>query len=404
MLLAASLSCAPAPDTGRVFVLVSIDTLRADRLGAYGDPRGLSPAFDRLARQSVIFTDCASPSSWTMPAMGTLATGLRPNEHGMVYWHLPLDDGVVDTMAEKLGDEGIAAAFFGNPIPALEGLDRGFESWTTFEGDDAAATDAAIAWLRASRGRDRLLWTHLLGPHGPYDPEPGTRRPDAELPARTISYDAEVQTVDRHLKRLLDAAGPRAGVILTADHGETLDERGDFAYAHGNYLFQELIRVPLLVRVPGVQPRPVRGTVRLADVPATICDAFGVGEPEGIRGRSLLACVRGAPAPARKHTFAFVVEDDPPESRDRRVSVRDGQHKVVFNLDRKTAQYWDLATDPGELHDVAAEHMDEIDRMRDELAEWLAVAPTPRIPFGKRFTHKELERLKSLGYLGGGNR
>ncbi|MBZ0269719.1 sulfatase-like hydrolase/transferase [bacterium] len=404
LLLAACLSCAPPPDTGRVVVLVSIDTLRADRLGAYGDPRGLSPAFDRLARRSTLFTDCASPSSWTMPAMGTLATGLPPSEHGMIYWHLPLDDGVIDTMSEKLGDAGITAAFFGNPIPALEGLDRGFAKWETFEGDDGAAADAAIRWLEAERGRDRLLWAHFLGPHGPYDPARGTRRPDPDLPAKTIAYDAEVQTVDRHLKRLLDAAGPNATIVLTADHGETLDERGAFAYDHGSYLYGELIRVPLLIHTPRGTPRPVRGTVRLADVPATICDAFGVEAPDGAVGISLMESVRGGAPPAPRKTFAFVVEDDPPRSKARRVSVRDGNRKAVFQLKGKTVHYWDLAADPGERHDLARERPEEVAALRAELDEWLASSPMPRIPFEKRFTRDEMERLQSLGYLGGADR
>jgi len=403
LLLSACLSCAPAPDTGRVVVLLSIDTLRADRLGAYGDPRGLSPAFDRLARRSTLFTDCASPSSWTMPAMGTLATGLRPSKHGMIYWHLPLDEGVVDTMSEKLGDAGIRAAFFGNPIPALEGLDRGFAKWETFEGDDAAATAASIRWLRKERG-DRLLWTHLLGPHAPYDPAPGTRRPDPDLPEKTIAYDAEVQTVDRHLKRLLDAAGPNATFLLTADHGETLAERGAFAYDHGSFLYQELLRVPLLVRTPDAKPRPVRGTVQLADVPATICELFGVDAPAGSEGRSLVECVRGGVPPARRTTFAFVVEDDPPRAKAERASVRDGDRKAVFRLKGKSVQYWDLAADPGELHDLARQHPEEVAALRAELEEWLAASPMPRIPFEKRFTPAELERLRSLGYLGGADR
>lgn len=399
LLLLAS-GCAGEPP-GRTFLLLTVDTLRADRLGAYGYPRGTSPAMDRVAARSALFADCVSVSSWTMPAMGTLATGLRPGKHGMVYWHLPLGD-VPETMAEALRDAGVKTAFFGNPIPRLEGLERGFDTWETFEGDDRAATDAAIAWLDEAGG-DRFVWVHLLSPHAPYDPLPGTARPDAELDPRTVDYDAEVRTVDLHVEALLKAVGPDAAAVLTADHGETLDERAELEYDHGKVLFEELLHVPLAVVVPGAGASVVTATVTIADVPVTICDWFGLEPPRGSYGLSLLPARNGDGPAARSPVFAWVVEDEPPQRKDMRWAIRSGTRKAIFNVDRGTAQLFDLDADPGETVDLAGANAaaDEVQAFRDVLDTWRAAHPEPAIPFGRRFRPTELERLQSLGYLGG---
>ncbi|HMB70732.1 MAG TPA: sulfatase [bacterium] len=390
--------CSPEPP-GRTFLLLTIDTLRADRLGAYGCERGNSPALDALAAESMLFTDCLSVSSWTMPAMGTLATGLRPSEHGMVYWHLPLAD-VPETLSEILERGGVKAAFFGNPIPRLEGLDRGFRTWETFDGDDAAAVDAALAWLRRTGG-DRFLWVHLLSPHGPYDPLPATERPAPELDPRTVAYDAEIRTVDLQVARLLQAVGPDAAVIATADHGETLDGRGELEYDHGKYLYRELLRVPLMVRHSGLSPGITRAPVTIADVPVTACEWFGLASPGGSVGRSLRAAAAGELAADPALRFAWVVEDEPPARTDERWAVRAGPDKAVFNLDRGTAKLFDLGTDPQESRDLAGERTEEVERLRDSLEEWRREAPGPEIPFETRFSAEELERLQAVGYLGG---
>jgi arylsulfatase A-like enzyme len=389
--------CDLAP--GRTLLLLTIDTLRADRLGAYGCPRGNSPALDRLAAGSVLFTDCLSVSSWTMPAFGTLATGLRPSLHGMVYWHLPLAP-VAETLSEVLDEAGVETAFFGNPIPSLRGLDRGFGTWETFGGDDSAAADAAARWLRRTGG-DRFLWVHLLSPHAPYDALPGTERHDPEMDPRTVAYDAEIRTTDLFAERLLEAVGPDAAVIATADHGETLDDRAELEYDHGKYLFRELLRIPLALRLPGLTPAVTRAAVTIADVPATICDWYGLEAPDGAKGVSLREPASGAAASPDVPRFAWVVEDEPPARTAERWAVRSGPWKAVFNLDRGTARFFDLRTDPGEKHDVAHAHPNEVRRLREALTEWRAQVARPRIPFERRFTPDELERLRSLGYLGG---
>ncbi len=402
-LLAGSLllvaGCETAPP-GRTLVLVTIDTLRADHLGAYGYPRGTSPALDRFAASSVVFLDCRSVSSWTMPAIGTIATGLRPNHHGMVYWHMPLAEGT-ETVAEVLGDAGVASAFFGNLIPRMEGIERGFHRWETFEGDDDAVVDAAVRWTRSERGGDRFLWVHLLSPHAPYDPRPGTNRPEAGFDPRTLAYDGEIRTVDTLVARLLAALDADDAVLITADHGEMLDEREELNYGHGNFLYEELVRLPLAARFPGRAPRLEEGTVLLADIPVTICRWFGEEPPSGSYGVSLLPVIAGRRPVPRDTTFAFITEDDPPKRRDRRWSVRTGDLKAVFNLDEKDVRLFDLVTDPQEIRDVSAEHPEAIAADRRALDAWRAASPTPTIPYWRQFSREEIRRLQSLGYLRG---
>jgi arylsulfatase A-like enzyme len=155
------------------------------------------------------------------------------------------------------------------------------------------------------------------------------------------------------------------------------------------------------VRVAGAAPALVRGAVTVADVPPSVCDWFGTDSPRGAFGRSLLPSVRGAPLPDRGPTIAQVVEDDPPERVARRWSVRDGARKAVFDVTAGTSQLFDLNADPMERHDVGAERDAELDALWVLLREWRRAAPDPSIPFDREFSAEEMERLGSLGYLGG---
>lgn len=398
--LGSLIGCAPAPE-GRTFLLLTIDTLRTNRLGAYGCPGGTTPVLDRFAAEALLFTDCQSVSSWTMPAMGTLATGVRPCEHEMVYWHMPLGP-VQETVAEALAERGVKSAFFGNPIPALAGLDRGFDVWETFEGDDEAAVAAAVRHLQRTRG-DRFVWVHLLSPHAPYDPLPEmVRSCDAEDP-RTAAYEGEVRTVDHWTQHLLEVLPDSAAVCISADHGEALEGREEMQFDHGKFLFEELIRIPCLLRVPGGRTGISKQPLRLADIPATVCDWFDATPPPDSYGLSLLPVARGGTLGPRGPRFAMVVEDEPPRDKDVRWSVRDGQRKAVFNLTTGAARLFDLATDPGETEDLARARPRELASLRAALDEWREAVPMPRIPFDRRFSPAEQRRLQSLGYLGGAN-
>jgi arylsulfatase A-like enzyme len=135
-------------------------------------------------------------------------------------------------------------------------------------------------------------------------------------------------------------------------------------------------------------------------VAVTVTDWFGLDAPEGAMGRSLAEAASGADAPPPLR-FAWVVEDDPPAHNDERWAVHSGRLKAVFNVDRGTAKLFDLKTDPGETRDLSAERPEDVRRLREALVAWRSRVPRPEIPFDQVFSPEELERLRSVGYLGG---
>jgi arylsulfatase len=345
LLLCASLcgGCGPAAEPGpraRHLVLVSVDTLRADRLGAYGHARARTPAVDALAAASIRFERAYAHSSMTLPSMASLFTGQLPSSHG-TFSNFGKLSAELPTLASRLSQAGFSsAAFVGSyALRPVRGLDRGFGRYTRQYGSRELVrelpenlagelTDEAIAWLEARAPSERLfLWVHYQEPHGPYTPErfdppvdDGRVLPrsqsnsgqgaipryqwlghgrSAEYEAR---YDGEVAEMDRQLGRLLDALRERglfeeSVVVFTADHGEAFGE-DDLHFAHGEGLGEALLRVPLLLHVPG-ERAAVRGdAVRLIDVAPTALELLGLAAPE-LPGESLLRDVGDRPVVAQ---------------------------------------------------------------------------------------------------------
>jgi arylsulfatase len=331
----------PAPN----LLLISVDTLRADRLVCYGGSAGagLCGLFEEGTRYRWAFSSAAS----TSPSVATLLTSRNPAEHGVVQsMQSRLADDAV-TVAEALRDSGYTtAAFVSNPLLARRRhFDRGFEVYDDHmtrrernrrhltERDAAATTDAALVWARLSAREPWFLWIHYQDPHGPYEPpgaapgrdptnasrlrvleDPSGRGgiPDYQalpglftLPGYEARYRAEIGHLDGHLVRLvraLDAKGRPPVVLLTADHGEAFGEDG-YYFAHGHSLGLEQIRVPLLVR--GARPGPPRvidEPVSGIDVAPTLLSLAGVASPASFRGRPLLG-KRAAAATAEMRTL-----------------------------------------------------------------------------------------------------
>src|SRR5581483_11201511 len=301
---------APAARADRPDVLlVTVDTLRADHVGAYGYARATSPHLDALARQGALFEVAYSPMGATGPAHATLFTSRQPIAHGVGRNGVPLPDDL-PTLAGLLTAAGYRSAAFVSAFPVASrfGFGRGFEhyddafgpsggtvSWRrrwrrrgatgAFDRRGAETVDRALAWLGASaRDRPRFLWVHLFDPHEPYDaPAPWDRafaRPDAATRERAIdAYDGEILYADAQLGRLIaafDALAPGGLLVLAADHGEGLWDHG--VAHHGRTLFEEEVRVPLVVRWPGRVAAGARvpQPAHLIDVLPTIAGAAGV--------------------------------------------------------------------------------------------------------------------------------
>lgn len=328
-------------------LLITIDTQRPDRLSCYGYKKHTTPAFDRLAQEGVRFANAFCDVTWTTPSMSSVMTGTYPTRHGLrsTYQRLAAEN---ITLAEVLRSQGYAtAAIVGSfPVAAMFGLDQGFDHYddrfsapivigaptqpakveSRFHENiddqrlfqmlkaradayrpDAEVSDTAIAWLETARpkGKPFFLWVHYFGPHELQD-----LRLSLEEQYRQIidAYDGQVRETDRQLGRLLsvlDQLGLTANTltILHADHGQSLGEH--LYVGHGRNLYDPTLRIPLLVRLPGVVPqgRVVQALARNIDIFPTVLDLTGIRISHAIDGetlRTLWELPGGQPAPARE--------------------------------------------------------------------------------------------------------
>ena len=351
-------------------ILITIDTLRADHLGSYGDARAATPVLDRLARSGTRFAHVVAPVPLTLPSHASLLTGVTPLAHG-VHDNVGFALGpAIPTLAERFKTAGYETGAFvsGAPLDRASGLARGFDTYddrmTRNVERRADETVAAVGeWLRQDSGahtRPLFLWVHLFDPHAPYEaPEPfGSRF--AERP-----YDGEIAFVDAQIGVLLDdvkRARPdrRAIVAVTADHGEGLGEHGE--PTHGLFVYDSTIRVPLILEGAGVPVRlDVQRMAQLIDVAPTLLDIAGVAALERIDGTSLRPSMNNGAAAAAEPAYV--------ESRFGRMCCgwapvhawRDGRWMLI---DVPKVELYDLSADPGQLHNVAADQPSTIDVLR----------------------------------------
>ena len=415
-------SPASAPAHARHLVVVTIDTLRADRVGAYGYKDGSTPHLDGLAREGAMAPEASAHVPLTRPSHVTIFTGRLPPETGIRDNISPAVVPGVPVLAEVLKGAGFATAAFVSSIvlDSSSGLDRGFDVYddaiagsgggaeflNTLQRRGDVTTTAAIGWLEKTRqaspqGRV-FLWLHLYDPHDPYEPP----EPWASRFARHL-YDGEVAFADEQVGRL-DAALARLGLkdetalLVTSDHGEGLGDHGETL--HGFFAYQTTLRVPFLVRGPGVRAGTrLASTAALVDVFPTAIELVGlppVGAP--LSGRSLLPELRGGAARAEVPVYAETLV---PLLHfgwsDLRV-LRDGRFKYI---QAPRPELYDLASDPGETANLVPAQAPRAQAMRAGLGKFLdaeraaaaarAGGPAPAV------ATELLEKLGALGYVGG---
>jgi arylsulfatase A-like enzyme len=300
-------------------VLVTLDTVRADHVGAYGDARGLTPALDALARAGIVHDSAWTPMPTTGPAHLSLFTGLAPHEHGADRNGVPLDPALRPReLAARLRDHGYATAAFVTSR-VLDRAATGLDGFEIYDGAGGAlrpgrdAVAAALRWLAAERRRPVLLWVHLYDAHAPYGSADEKRRnlplrpgaygwvdgaryaDPAERARMADAYAAGVRDADAALGELLAGVAKRLPspplIAVAADHGEALAERLEargYAFDHGEFLDVEQTRVPLVLAGPGVTPGRSPGAVSLRDLYGTLLAAAGaIDEAEGAGWRDL---------------------------------------------------------------------------------------------------------------------
>jgi arylsulfatase A-like enzyme len=408
VLAALAASCARQEDPSTNLVVIGIDTLRADHVGCYGYRRPTSPHIDALARDGVLFTTAVSQAPWTLPAFASIMTGLLPSHHRAGEGKLPYVSALgpdAETLAATLARQGfVTAGFVSNVwVGADTGLDRGFATHRMSQ-QPAEAVDRAIAWLGSRPAGRFFLFVHIYDPHAPYTPPdedvapfvtagyegPFQRQfptvwkggvPDMAVDPRWSPadrqrivdlYDGEIHYADRLVGRLLEALdrlhlADETLVVVVADHGEELFDHRRLGHSHT--LYDELLRVPLVLRFPHASLRGrVTRQVRSMDLFPTLLEALRVPVPSGLDGVSLLPLARGEPDAVSPAAFAeSVVQGEDVGAQAIRLQ---GEKLILFpSQDRST--YYDLSVDPHEQLDLAATKADRVGDLAATLAQAL---------------------------------
>jgi Arylsulfatase A and related enzymes len=405
VLAAAVLGChreSPSPSiNGRDkpdVILVTIDTLRADSVGYSGNTRVKTPFLDRLAGEGVVFTNAHAHNVVTLPSHVNILTGLYPYQHGVhdnAGFKLDPKNETVAVMLRRAGYT--TGAFIGAyPLDARYGLNAGFDvyddnygkgaaslDFTNQERPAAAVLDAAIRWWRSNKGKKRFLWIHLYDAHAPYRPPEPFATEYASDP-----YLGEVAAVDHalaaQLAPILDA-DRNALVIITSDHGEALGDHGELT--HGLFAYEATLKIPLIVRAPGLPHRIESAYVRHVDIVPTVLDALGIAKPPILPGASLLGKIE----PRDAYFEALSA------SLNRGWAPLTGViHRGEKYIELPIAELYDLPGDPRELTNLRAERRREAEEARQLLAGMHASLAPPR-----NVSPEEAAKLRSLGYVSG---
>jgi arylsulfatase A-like enzyme/Flp pilus assembly protein TadD len=399
----------PARDPSQNVLLITIDTLRADAIGAAGNSAVATPWIDRLAGGGVRFTSAHASAVVTLPSHASILSGLYPFRHGVrenAGFRFP---ATAETLATLLKARGFRTGAFVSafPLDARFGLTRGFDVYddrfpkseanTAFrvpERPGTATVAAAQRWIAsASSDGPWFAWVHLYEPHFPYaPPEPYASR------YRTAPYLGEVSAADAALGPLLqlvlDQPTPRPTlVILTGDHGEALGEHGEMT--HGLFAYEGTLRVPLVIHQPRLfSPRVVSAPVRHVDILPTVLDAVGVPLPGALDGHSLIAVATGGSA-APAATYFESLSASINRGWAPLYGVARGSLKYI---DLPIPELYDLEADPSESRDLAASRSEDVRELQRLLAG-LRADDKPASP--ARESAQTREQLRSLGYLAG---
>lgn len=439
---------APATATGNHtnVLLITIDTLRADHLGAYGYRRATSPHIDALAKEGATFTSAYTHWPKTRGSVAILLTGRRPSQNGYSKHHPGIPD-FNPTLASVLSTVGYeTAAIVDNPNVAKQhGYAKGFDSYRETWEETAlvsewdrtrAITDGAVKFLAAEHARPFLLWLHYVNPHAPYTPPPPFDTTFRDAQARggprlrvvegfhdgiprawavrgrdrlgyyIAQYDGEIAAVDSEVGRVLAAVrlssvAGKTIVLLTSDHGESLGEHGYF-FDHGEDLFEPSLAVPFVLAGAGVpKNRRSAGFVSTLDVVPTILDAVKVSYPPDLAGHSVLDLVRDGAVNPRDRLFA---------QNDRNLSATwTGSHKLVQTPGEPTnnLSLFDRRANPAETVDVSRAQADVVRSERRALElyleaadrEWSRTRPLLGEKRHVKLGAEACEKLKALGYV-----
>jgi len=431
----------------RSYLVVVIDSLRADHVGAYGYPRATTPRIDALARDGIVFDHAFTQAPWTKPSVASIFTSTYISVHRVLYSKQVIEgkdrSDILNekflTLAEAMQSGGIATGGFGQKIHLRPefGFSQGFDGYDMRARRAEGVNRAALSWLVRLRPERFFMYLHFNDPHYPYKPRPedakfgstsarvqitgDTKRAFHEGKVKLTRddmrqledlYDGEIHYTDRCVGELLDAIS-RLGysnllVIVTADHGEEFLDHGDIT--HGQSLYSELVRVPFVVASPGPSGLPgdlaaYRGRhvgvpVQLIDIMPTLLELAGRPEPPGLQGRSLMQRLKpGAPGA----TSGVFSERRSPQETDFWGAISDGRWKLIEDATSGRTMLFDTAADPGETLPLQEMNLGIVADLKARLSGWAAanralherIKPESTMPLDPETE----QRLRSLGYV-----
>ena len=390
-------------------LLITIDTLRADAIGAYGNARAATPWIDRLAAGGVRFPDAHAHNVTTLPSHANIFSGKYPTDHGVrdnLGFRFP---ATIETLATRLKARGYRTGAFVSafPLDSRFGLNRGFDVYDDrfvdaqtrpafLEQERRGAETVALARRWIDGGAPYFCWVHIYEPHFPYEPpEPFASRFQSDL------YLGEVAAADAALAPLVEpligeGRNGQTLVVLTADHGESLGQHGEAT--HGIFAYEATLRVPLIIFQPQLfQPRVAFEPARHVDLLPTILEVLSIHAPDGLAGRSLLSALKGASSETASKQPAYFEALSGNLNRGWAPlrGIIEGPWKYI---DLPLPELYDLEHDPDEARNLAVSRAERIEHLR----ALLAAARTGERRIDRRVeTAEARERLRGLGYTSG---
>lgn len=388
-------------------VIITLDTTRADHIGAYGYAGAETPNLDRLASDGVLFEHCITPTAYTLPSHSSIMTGLYPPQHGVRLNGDAALAATNHTLAERLKEKGYATAAFAGAfvLDGRWGLAQGFDHYDDefHLGKDQRldlarvqrpanqVTDAALQWLQQKSAKPFFAWLHYYDAHVPYEPPPPLR-----------GYDGEISFADSQVGRVLawlESAklSDNTIVVIVGDHGEGLGSHGEDE--HGYFVYDYAVRVPLLMRVPGMSGVRVTKQVRTVDIYPTLLELMTGDAGSDVEGRSLMPLIRGEKEDAPRYAYSESMATNLQYGWAALYSIRSDGHKFI---DAPRSELYELASDPGEtknrlddLRRVAVQLRAELKKIREE-----GERRAPKTEEAN-LDQETMRMLASLGYVAG---
>lgn len=423
--LTASALAATSPNV----ILITLDTVRADRMGFLGSQRGLTPSLDILARQSVVFTRAYSQAPLTTESHATILTGTYPQFHKVNDFQMPLAEDL-PYAPEILHRSGYRTGAFVGAIVldpeeqfargfgrGFDTYDAGFQTWhfgqDRYQTNERRATTVlahALTWLSKNSKGPFFLWVHLYDAHHPYEPPQPFKRKYAAAP-----YDGEIAYTDSAVGKFLAQLRIRglydnSVIAVMADHGEALGDHGEDT--HGVFLYDETIHVPLLIKLPGrATGKRIANRVELADVLPTILESVGVAVPPEVQGKSMLSMMKSTPADsagasAASQTFPdrpAYAETDYPHTAFGWSPLRAMRTGKYLYVDAPRRELYDQSADPKAEHDLSSTSAAVTSTLASQLDAFRQKTSSNREAPQQIVDPQAQEKLAALGYVASGS-